>query len=80
MDLKAAIDTQVRRRLEDSFGKAMAMMIWASATNKSGMSVHEPDSESFVRHVDAICSDPRCQDMWGKASCEANRTYWKSLA
>lgn len=80
MEIQTAIQQHVRQRLEDAFGKAMAMMIWASAMNKAGLSSSlDPDRDGYLRLIDAICSDDRCVDMWGAAGCRSTADAWRTL-
>ncbi|MBE0475886.1 MAG: hypothetical protein IBX62_02145 [Coriobacteriia bacterium] len=79
MELKPLIDGQVRRKLEDTFGSAVAVMIMASATNAAAVPIMDPSREDFLRLVDAVCRDQRVLDMWGKAGAEDAARAWKEL-
>lgn len=79
MDIKDAINDHVLRRLEDTFGKAMTLMILASATRVAGCSTIDPDREDFLRIVEAICTDRRVIDMWGEAGSQATLAMWRAL-
>ncbi|HEX9093574.1 MAG TPA: hypothetical protein VF902_06275 [Coriobacteriia bacterium] len=80
MDAKGLIDGHVRTKLEDTFGKAVAMMIMATATTAARVPLMEPSLDEYLRLVDCVCDDPRVQDMWGKAGSQAAREQWRSLA
>lgn len=76
---KVLIDQHVVTRLEDSFGKAVALMIMASANRAANVPVMSPSSEDFLRLVDAVCDDQRVVDMWGRAGSQAAREQWRRL-
>lgn len=78
MDCPQAID-QLRYKLESSFGKAMAMMILATASNQIGVSTVALTPADFVRLADAICRDQRVLDMWGSAGAADTATQWRQL-
>jgi hypothetical protein len=78
MEVRDALDHHVRKRLEDSFGKAVAMLIWATADRASRMPL-DPDRESYLRFVEAVCGDQRVVDMWGKSGAEHTLVQWKTL-
>lgn len=80
MDVRSIIDEHVRGKLEDSFGKAVAMMIFASATTSAGVPIIEPGREDYMRLVEAICADPRVVDMWGRTGAQDTARSWRSLA
>lgn len=79
MEVKAIIDAHVRAKLEDSFGKAMATFIMASATNAANVPIVEPGREDFLRLVDAVCGDQRVVDMWGRAGAQDAARTWRAL-
>lgn len=78
MDCLAAVE-QLRGKLEGTFGKAMAMMIMASASNVAGVSTVSLTPQDFVRFAHAICSDQRVIDMWGAAGAADTETQWAQL-
>lgn len=80
MEYKELVDSHVRRRLEDSFGKAVAVLILASATRTSACSIMEPDREGYLRLIDAVCKDGRVIDMWGRSGTETTLAQWRGLA
>lgn len=80
MDYKALIDEQVKRRLEDTFGTAVAMLIVMSASNAANISIHSPSREDYMRLVDAVCADQRVKDMWGASGCIDQLSKWRALA
>jgi hypothetical protein len=79
MEAKSALDDHVVRRLEDSFGKAVALLILASATREAKVPTGEMTAGEFKRLVDAICCDQRVLDMWGSAGVEQARQSWVVL-
>lgn len=79
MEIRDALTLHVRKRLEDSFGKAVAMLIWASADRTSGISSLDPDRDGYIRFVEAICCDQRVIDMWGKSGADHTLVQWKTL-
>lgn len=79
MEIKALIDAHVKRKLEDSFGKALAMMIVATATNEARVPIIDPTREDFLRLVDAVCCDQRVLDMWGRVAAEDTARAWRAL-
>lgn len=79
MDPKAALEEKVKPKLEDTFGKAVAMLIVMSATNSSGASVVSLDETDYRRLCGAICTDPRVVNMWGQAGAQAQQLEWERL-
>ena len=79
VEIRDALDLHVRKRLEDSFGKAVAMLIWASASGAAGTSMLAPDHDGYMRFVDAVCSDQRVLDMWGRSGAEHAQAEWRAL-
>jgi hypothetical protein len=77
--VKELLDGNVRRKLEDSFGPAVAMMILASAHSASRVPVGLRDEDDFLRLCDAICADSRVVGMWGKAGAEQALRQWRGL-
>ena len=73
------IEVHVVGKLEDAFGKAVALMILASATRQAGVPTSELSHGEFLRLVDAICCDQRCLDMWGEAGAVQVKQQWESL-
>jgi hypothetical protein len=79
MSVDEAVDQHVVQRLEDTFGKAVTMLIVASATRESGVPTSGLNANDFRKFVDAVCSDQRVVDMWGAAEAEAQRQMWCTL-
>jgi hypothetical protein len=79
MGAKDAFDTHVRRKLEESFGAAVAMMILASATRAANVSAMIADRDEYLKLVDAICIDDRVVGMWGKAGADQALRQWQAL-
>lgn len=78
MECAAAVD-QLRTKLESSFGKAMAMMILASASNSIGSSTVSLTPTQFASLADAVCRDQRVVGMWGAAGAAETATQWRHL-
>lgn len=78
MDCLAAVE-QLRGKLESTFGKAMAMMILASASNAAGVSTVALSPTEFARLAHAVCSDQRVIDMWGAAGAADTESQWAQL-
>lgn len=78
MEVLAALD-HVRRKLEDSFGKAMAMMILAAASNSTNVSTVSMSGDEFRLLIEEVCKDDRVRAMWGAAGADDAALQWKSL-
>lgn len=79
MTAKEAIEQHLKRRLDDTFGLAVATMIIASASNASGAQVFDPGVEDFVKLATAVCRDRRVLDMWGHAGAEDALSRYKGM-
>ena len=79
MDVDTAITDHVLARLEDSFGKAVAMLIMMSATTSAKLPTSELSVGEYMRLVDAICCDTRVVAMWGEAGVAQARSQWESI-
>ena len=78
MDTGAAVE-KVREKLESSFGKAMTMMILASASNATGTSTFGMSNEQYAQFVECVCRDQRVVDMWGARGAGDALNQWKAL-
>ncbi len=78
MDSITALD-QLRGKLESSFGKALAMMIMASASNAAGVTTVGLSNDEFLRLADAVSRDQRVVDMWGAAGAADAAEQWRTL-
>lgn len=78
MESQSAVDA-VRAKLEATFGKAMAMMIMASASNVAGVPTAGITNQEFLLLADAVCRDQRVIDMWGSAAAADTAVEWKRL-
>lgn len=78
MDASAALD-QLRAKLEATFGKGMAVMILASASNTAGVSTIGITESDFVKLAEAVAADQRVVDMWGAAGAADAYTQWRQL-
>jgi len=79
-DLQEAFEQNVRAKLENSFGKAVAMMILASASNTTGCSMMAIGANEYARLCEAIAKDERVIDMWGASGAQDALRQWKSAA
>jgi len=75
-----AFDNHVRTKLEASFGKAVGMLILASASNKSGAATMGIGAEEYTRLCDAIAGDERVVGMWGVSGAQDALEQWKNAA
>ncbi len=78
MDASTALD-QLRAKLEATFGKGMAVMILASASNAAGVSTIGMTESDFVKLAEAVAADQRVIDMWGVAGAADAYTQWRQL-
>ncbi|GAB4280487.1 MAG: hypothetical protein Kow0056_14940 [Coriobacteriia bacterium] len=78
-EVSTALEEHVKRRLEDTFGKAVAMLILASATSAAKVPTADLTAGEYRRLVDAICCDQRVLDMWGEDGAESARQEWLAL-
>jgi hypothetical protein len=79
MSPREAVDRHIRQRLEDTFGKAVATMIIASASNTSGAQTFDPSVDDFMKLATAVCKDSRVLDMWGQAGAGDALDGYKDL-
>lgn len=75
-----AFDDHVRGKLESSFGKAVGMLILASASNTSGAPTMGIEADEYVKLCEAIAKDERVVDMWGVSGAQDALEQWKSAA
>jgi hypothetical protein len=78
--MQEAFNTQVLARLEQSFGKAVATMIVASASSVACASTVDLRREDYLALCEAICADQRVVDMWGSAETEYQLKQWREKA
>ena len=78
MDTQRALE-QLRGRLETSFGKALAMLILASACNDADVSMVGLTPDQYGRLVEAVSRDQRVVDMWGTAGAADVAAQWREL-
>ena len=79
MGYKALVEQHVRHRLENTFGKALAIMIIASANIAANVPVMDLDRNDYLRLVEAVCSDQRVIDLWGVAGAADALREWSRL-
>ena len=77
MDPRVALETIVRPKLEDTFGKAVAMLIIMSATTSAGVPTVDLDRDQYLSLVRALARDERVQNMWGAAGAVSQLTQWE---
>jgi hypothetical protein len=70
---------ELRAKLESSFGKAMAMMVLAAASNSLGIPTMDLSADEFHRLAKAVCDDQRVKDMWGTAGAIETADQWCRL-
>lgn len=80
MDSQAAFDQHVRPRLENTFGKAVTMLILATASNAAGVTMMGLDRSGYERLCEAIARDSRVVDMWGASGASDTLQQWRTLA
>lgn len=79
MECQAAFEQHVRAKLESSFGKAVAMLILASASNSSGTTTVGLECDTFLKLCEAIAKDQRVVDMWGSSGAADALSQWRTL-
>ncbi len=79
MDFNTALEEHVRTRLEATFGKALAMLIVASASNAVNAPMVGMTKEQFNGLCKAICEDQRVIDMWGVSGATDALLQWQGL-
>ena len=79
-EFQAAFESHVRSKLESSFGKAVAMLILASASNATGASMMGIEQDDYHKLCEAIATDQRVIDMWGASGAEDALSQWKAAA
>ncbi len=79
MDVITAIETAVKPKLEDSFGKGMAMLIMMRATASTEVPMFGLRPQHFRTLVQAICEDERVREVWGSARCRAQLDEWERI-
>ncbi len=77
MEYQSAFEQHIRTRLESSFGKAVAMLIVAAASNSTGANTMGIDKDSYFKLCEAISSDQRVIDMWGSSGAQEALQSWK---
>ncbi len=79
MDVVAAIETAVKPKLEDSFGKETAMLIIMRAAASTEIPMVGLRPQHFRRLVAAICEDERVRGTWGEDESLAQLQEWNQL-
>lgn len=77
MGPKLALDSVVRPKLEDTFGKAVAMLIIMSATAAAGVPTVELNKDQYLSLVRALADDERVRNMWGAAGVSSQLAQWE---
>jgi hypothetical protein len=79
VDFNTAIEQHVKSRLEASFGKAVAMLIVASASNKVNAPMVGMSKDQYLSLCTVICEDQRVVDMWGTSGATDALLSWQQL-
>ncbi|RJQ55977.1 MAG: hypothetical protein C4521_01260 [Actinobacteria bacterium] len=79
MDVVTAIETAVKPKLEDSFGKETAMLIIMRAAASSEIPMVGLRPQHFRSLCEAICADERVRGTWGEAGSVAQLEEWNGL-
>lgn len=79
MDPLVALDAAVKAKLEDTFGKGIAMLIVANASNDAHIPVFGLSKDDYMKLVKIICNDPRVREMWGEAGAKNQFEEWMRL-
>lgn len=77
MDPKSALETVVRPKLEDSFGRAVAMLIIMSATTAAGVPTAGLNKDQYLSLVRSLAEDERVVNMWGQAGVSSALLQWE---
>jgi hypothetical protein len=77
-EFQDCFEQHVRSKLESSFGKAVAMLILASASNATGASMIGIGANEYSKLCEAIARDQRVVDMWGASGAQDALRQWKS--
>jgi len=80
MEYQEAFEQHVRAKLESSFGKAVAMLILASASNSTGASMIGIDANDYTKLCEAVAKDQRVLDMWGASGARDALRQWRTAA
>jgi hypothetical protein len=76
MDAKTIREQNIRPKLEEVFGKAIANAL-ITASIAAGMG-GKTESEKLELMVESICSDPKVVTMWGAAQIGTYKQEWMS--
>ncbi len=79
MNIVAALETVVKPKLDDSFGRGIAMLIILNASRNSQITLVEMNKDEYSILIENICSDERVRKMWGEAGCKKQMEAWISL-
>ncbi len=79
MDFNEAVEQHVKSSLESSFGKALAMLIVASASNAVQAPMVGMSRAQYMSLCSAICEDQRVVDMWGTSGATDALLKWQAL-
>lgn len=77
MEPKLALETVVRPKLEDTFGKAVAMLIIMSATTTARVPTAELNREEYISLVRTLVEDDRVKNMWGTSEALSQLAQWE---
>ncbi len=79
MEVTAALEAVVKPRLEDAFGKGIAMLIVVSSANGANLPLVGLSKTHYTKLIKAICCDHRVMELWGDAGAEAQEREWAML-
>lgn len=79
MNVVTALETIVKPKLDDSFGRGIAMLIILNASRMANITLVEMDTNDYCQLVENICTDHRVVKMWGEAGCRKQLDSWLSL-
>ncbi len=79
MNVVTALETVVKPKLDDSFGRGIAMLIILNASREGNLTLIELDKDSYCTLIEKICCDPRVVKMWGEDGCKKQYETWLGL-
>lgn len=78
MDTETAIETRIRPRLINTFGRRVANSLLTLAT-LSYVTAGGSEREKYKAFVRSICSDERVVSVWGEGVTARREEEWKAL-
>jgi len=77
MDANTALNTKVRRKLEDSFGADMTGALLNSHAQKLGLNVSLLSEDQYVQLAESLAQDQRVVELWGQSKAQFQALAWK---